>query len=209
MTSPAARRTDRQRFDGAIAGVGSTSGVRVVVGRWDRSPWGRFADVMVETAAGHRVLLAPTPTVTEFVSATYRFDELRQEPVEVRSQPGAWSVVTPSLTLELTTAGRTPLGRLLALVPPPVARSPLWCSVTDPVARVALRGVRTRGGVSEGRRSYYGALDVIAVTGLQGTFDGADLGSLADVSPPCTFGFSSVPRTPSVTRVVTTVVVRS
>jgi hypothetical protein len=208
MASPGSRRPDRQRFVGAIAGVGSTSGVRVVVGRWDRSPWGPFADVMVETADGHRVLLAPTPTVTEFVSATYRFDELREEPVTVRSEPGSWSVVTPSLTLELTTGGRTPLGRLVSLVPGPVAASPTWCAVTDPVARVALRGVRTRGGVSDGRRSYYGALDVIAVTALRGAFGGADLGSLADVSPPCTFGFSSVPRTPSVTRVVTTVDVR-
>lgn len=208
MTSGASRRTDRQRFVGAIAGVGSTSGVRVVVGRWDRSPWGPFADVMVETASGHRVLLAPTARVTEFVSATYRFDELREEPVEVRSEVGAWSVVTPSLSLSLTTAGRTPLGRLLRLVPRPVAGSPLWCSVTDPVARVALRGVRTRGGVREGRRSYYGALDVVAVTALSGTFDGVDLGTLDDVVPACTFGFSSVPPTPSVTRVVTTVDVR-
>ena len=47
--------------------------------------------------------------------------------------------------------------------------------------------------------------DVVAVTGLRGSFDGLDLGTLADVDPPCRFGFSSVPRRPSVTRVVTTV----
>ncbi|MFN8196593.1 MAG: hypothetical protein U0R80_20170 [Nocardioidaceae bacterium] len=195
----------RQRFVGAIAGTGSTSGVRVVVGRWDDSPWGPFADVMVETAAGHRVLLAPDARVTDFVASTYHFDELREEPVSVRSEPGAWTVLTPSLRLWLVTGGRTPLGRLLSVVPSPVAASPAWCAVTDPVARVALRGVRTRGGVRAGRRSFYGALDVVAVTGLRGSFDGLDLGTLADVDPPCRFGFSSVPRRPSVTRVVTTV----
>ncbi len=73
----------RQRFRGRIAGVGSTSGTRVVVGWWHESPFGPFADVMVETAAGHRVLLAPTPEVAELVATTYTFDEVRLEPVTV------------------------------------------------------------------------------------------------------------------------------
>ena len=60
------------RFRGAIAGVGSTSGVRVVVGRWDESPYGAFADVMVETVSGHRVLLAPTAEVADFVATDVR-----------------------------------------------------------------------------------------------------------------------------------------
>jgi hypothetical protein len=64
----------RGRFRGAIAGVGTTSGVRVVVGRWDESPYGAFVDAMVETAAGHRALLAPTDQVAEFVATTYAFD---------------------------------------------------------------------------------------------------------------------------------------
>jgi hypothetical protein len=32
---------------------------------------------MIERADGHRVLLAPTRAVGEFVAATYRFDEVR------------------------------------------------------------------------------------------------------------------------------------
>ena len=43
----------RHRFDGRIAGVGSGSGVRLVVGRWDAGPWGPFADVMVEIGRAH------------------------------------------------------------------------------------------------------------------------------------------------------------
>ena len=77
---------ERQRFRGRIAGVGSTSGTRVVVGWWHESPFGAFADVMLETAAGHRVLLAPTPQVAELVATTYTFDEVRLEPVSVRPQ---------------------------------------------------------------------------------------------------------------------------
>jgi hypothetical protein len=172
-----------------------------VVGRWDESPYGAFADAMVETTAGHRVLVAPTDEVADFVAATYSFDEVRIEPIAVNG----WVLSSPSLSLDLTVGRRTALGRALRLVPRRLAESPLWCTVTDPVARVALRGVRTRGSAGGGRREYYGATDHHAVVAMTGTFDGRDLGRLAPVDPPPAFGFSSTPRRPSVTAVVTTV----
>lgn len=195
----------RERFTGRIAGVGSTSGVRVVVGRWDDSPWGGFADVMVEDASGHRVLLAPDERVRDFVAATYSFDEQVLEPVTVADTADGWQVTTPSLSLRLTVGGRTPLGAALALVPARVATSPAWCGVVDPVARVVLRGVRTRGTAGGDRREWYGATSVVAVTAIQGEWRGTDLGTLAPVDPPCRFGFSSTPERPSVTSVVTTI----
>lgn len=196
----------RQRFHGSIAGVGSTSGVRVVVGSWDRTPLGAFGDVMVETAGGRRVLLAPSPEAAAFIRSTYTFDDVRLEPVDVTRDAGAWRVRSPSLQLDLTVGGRMPLGRVLRLVPSRVASSPVWATLVDPVARVLLRGVRTRGTAREGRREFYGATDLHAVTGMSGSLDGVALGELAPVDPPCRFGFSSTPRTPSVTTVVTTVV---
>ena len=99
-----------------------------------------------------------------------------------------------------------PLGRLLRVVPARLAASPAWATLVDPVARVVLRGVRTRGTALAGRREFYGATDLHAVTALAGSFDGEPLGALAPVDPPCRFGFSSTPRRPSVTTVVTTVV---
>ena len=99
-----------------------------------------------------------------------------------------------------------PLGRLLRAVPARVASSPRWATVVDPVARVVLRGVRTRGTALEGRQEFYGATDLHAGTSLAGRFAGVALGALAPVAPPCRFGFSSTPRRPSVTSVVTTVV---
>lgn len=195
----------RERFTGRIAGVGSSSGVRLVIGRWDASPWGSFADVMIEDAAGHRVLLAPSERVRDFVAATYTFDEHVVEPVEVEDTTDGWQVSTPSLSLRLVVGGRTPLGALLGLVPDRVATSPAWCSAVDPVARFVLRGVRTRGTAGNERREWYGATSVVAVTSIAGRWRGVDLGSLAPVDPPCRFGFSSTPRRPSVTQVVTTI----
>jgi len=195
----------RQRFRGWIAGVGSTSGVRVVIGHWPVSPFGPFADAMVEAANGHRVLLAPSQEVAEFVGATYVFDEVRVEPVAVEAAADAWEVRSPSLRLRLTVGRRTPLGRLLRAVPRRLAESPAWCAVTDPVARLVLRGVRTRGTAGGGRREWYGATDARAVTWVAGSFDGQPLGTLTPVDPACGFGFSSTPRSPSVTEVVSTV----
>ena len=109
------------------------------------------------------------------------------------------------LELDLSIGGPTALGRLLRLVPSRVATSPAWCALTDPVARLVLRGVRTRGTAGQERREWYGATSARAVTALQGTWRGEDLGLLAPVDPPCRFGFSSTPRRPSVTGVVTTI----
>jgi hypothetical protein len=196
----------RSRFCGEIVGVGSRSGVRIVAGRWQSSPLAAFADAMVETADGHRILLAPSPQVAEFVATTYTFDSVRIEDVRVDETPdGNWSVRSASLVLDVAFGGRTRLGQLLRLVPPRIAESPAWCTVTDPVARVALRGVRTRGSAGGGRQEWYGATDHRAVTGLSGSFDGADLGELQPVLPAPRFGFSSTPAAPSITQVVTTV----
>jgi hypothetical protein len=196
----------RLRFAGAIAGVGSTSGVRLVVGRWLDSPFGSFTDVMVEDAVGHRTLLAPTGEVAQFVTQTYEFDEVCVGPVSAQVTDLGWGVrAGDHLAAYLSIGGRMPLGRLLRLVPRPVATSTAWATLVDPVARVALRGVRTRGVALEGRREWYGATDLRRVHALEGTWRGVPLGALAEVDPPCRFGFSSTPSAPSVTTVVTTV----
>lgn len=194
----------RERFTGQIAGVGSTSGVRLVVGRWAASPWGPFADVMIEDASGHRVLLAPDERTRDFVVATYSFDEVVIEPVSV-SGTDEWVVATQSLDLRLRVGRRTALGHLLRAVPSRIATAPAWCAAVDPVARVVMRGVRTRGTAGQDRREWYGATSVHEVTALTGAWRGQPLGALAPVDPPCRFGFSSTPRRPSVTDVVTTV----
>ncbi|WP_110182192.1 hypothetical protein [Nocardioides solisilvae] len=206
----------RARFQGQIAGVGTTSGLRAVVGRWEHSPLGAFADVMVETASGHRVLLAPRPEVADFVAATYTFDEVRIEPVDVDVASGTgrdglpagrlrWEVSTPSLQLSCGVGRRTALGVAVSLVPDRVATAPAWTRVTDPVARLLVRGVRTRGSAGGGRREFYGATDVRGIDSAAGRFDGDRLGSLAPLDPPCRFGFSSAPRRPVLTSLVTTV----
>ncbi len=40
------------------------------MGIWQESPFGPFADVMVQQPSGHRQLLAPGPEVADFIAAT-------------------------------------------------------------------------------------------------------------------------------------------
>lgn len=97
------------------------------------------------------------------------------------------------------------VGHLLRLVPRPVATSPRWAAAVDPVVRVLLPGVRTAGTAGRGRREWYGATDLHRIIELTGSLDGQPLGALLPVDPPPRFGFSSTPRTPSLTTVVSTV----
>ncbi|WP_300012553.1 hypothetical protein [Pseudonocardia sp.] len=194
-----------ERFDGWIAGLGTRSGLRAVVGIWPRSPLGSFTDVMVETAGGHRLLLAPSAEVAEFVAATYVFDEVRVGPVRSRTDGTRWAVDADPLALEFTVGGRPPLGTLLRTVPRPLARHPRWISVIDGIARRALPGVRTRGSAGGGREEFYGALDLHRITAATVHWQGTDRGGLAPVDPPVRFGFGSTPRTPALARITTVV----
>ena len=149
-----------ERFDGWIGGVGTASGLRLVVGHWPSSPLGSFTDVMLERADGHRVLLAPSQEVADFVSTTYTFDEVRLVPVEMHVDDTTAELRAADLTATIHLGPRTPLGYLLRAVPPRLATSPRWIAAIDAVARRVLPGVRTVGSAGHGRTEYYGARDL-------------------------------------------------
>jgi hypothetical protein len=200
-------RRDGQRFVGEICGFGTASGTRLVVGRWVDSPFGAFADVMVEHAGGHRVLVAPSREVGAYVAAVYAFDEVVVTPVTTLRGPDRLRVDGGPLHAEIGIGRRDALGWVLRAVPRHVATTPAWAVVVDPVARLVLRGVRTRGSTAGGIESY-GATDRHRVDRVEATWAGAALGALAEVHPPVRFGFRSAPRRPSIVALTTTVRVR-
>ena len=194
------------RFHGRIAGFGTGSGVRIVVGMWPRSPLGGFADVMVERPDGHRILLAPSQAVADFVGSTYQFDEVRIVQVDYARANREIRIAAGPLALRFTIGRISALGRLLRLVPRGLATRPGWLRVIDPVARVLVPGARTAGSAGQGRREYYGVTSARAITGLTASWDGDDLGALARLHPPVTFGFGSAPASPHIVEVTTTIV---
>jgi hypothetical protein len=194
----------RERFDGEICGFGTHSGVRVVIGCWRSSPFGSFADAMVEHPGGHRTLIAPSPDAGQFVGSVYAFDDTVVTEVLAERSPGRLDFAGGPLTAHITIGERDALGWALRAVPRVLATSIAWAGITDIIARILLRGVRTSGRTPGGRETY-GATDRHRVSAVSATWDGTDLGSLADVRPPVRFGFSSVPTRPSIVAVTTTI----
>jgi hypothetical protein len=193
------------RFDGEIAAFGTTTGHRVVVGRWPVSPFGAFSDVMLETPKGTRLLIAPSDEIAHFVASTYRFDSVEVTPVEAIRQPERLDVVAGQLRATMTVGRRGWLGMVLRAVPRLVATAPAWAALMDPLVRAMLPGVRTRGSAGAGRREWYGAWDLHPLVSVTASWRGMDLGAMTDVFPPVRFGFGSAPRRPSVVRLTTTV----
>ena len=201
---PRRRPAEHLRFVGEICGICTSSGRRIVVGRWPTSPFGPIADAMVEDAAGHRTLVAPTSEIGEFIARVYEFDEVVVAAVNAERGGGSLTFHGGPLEVRATIGRRDPLGWLLRAVPGPLAASPAWCRVIDPIARVAMRGVRTVGHTTGGTE-FYGASDRHAVVAVQVTWNGTDAGELAPVAPAVRFGFSSTPATPSLVAVTTTI----
>ena len=199
----------RLRFTGHIAGAGTSDGTRLVLGCWSRTAHGPFADVMVQRPDGHRVLLAPDPWVSEFVSATYSFDEITEVPVTVRrtgtGTGSRWEVHAGPLAWRFMVGSRAPLGHVLRCVPASVGRTLTLAHLTDAVARRLMPGVRTLGSAGNGRLEWYAATDLHHLTASTARWDGTDLGALTDMVPPPDFGFGSTPRRPSLTALTTTV----
>ena len=160
---------------------------------------------MHEAPDGVRTLLAPSARVAEFVTKTYTFDRVCVVPVDVRRSSGRLDLQAGDLSVSITIGTRTVIGRLLHAVPPPIARSPSWCTLINPIARVAMRGVRTRATAGGGLREWYGANDQHRLTSVRATLSSRDLGAMSDLWPPARFGFSSAPRCPSMIDITVTI----
>ncbi|MHA7154573.1 hypothetical protein [Arthrobacter sp. TMN-50] len=193
------------RFVGTIAGLGTGSGTRLVVGRWVESPFGPFTDVMVEDNGGMRTLLAPTRAVADYVSATYQFDRVLVVDVTSTLDGSTLTVTAGPLTVAAELGEVTGLGRLLRLVPARLATSPRWLSLINPVAGLFMPGVRTAGSAGNGRTEYYGVTTARSILAATASWDETDLGCLARLTPPVRFGFSSAPAAPMLVTVVTSI----
>ncbi len=200
-------------FRGHIAGVGSQSGLRAVVGIWDESPFGAFADAMVELPSGRRLLLAPRQEIADFIQATYTFDEVLLVPVRTHwgTAAGGRGVLTVDagpLRLSASIGRRTRMGRLLALVPRALAVHPVWLTLINPLAGALIPGVKTAGTAAPGRREFYGVTGLHPIARASIFWEGHDAGHLAKIVPAVRFGFSSVPASPTLASVQTTIVAR-
>jgi hypothetical protein len=177
----------------------------MVVGVWDSSPFGAFADVMLQSADDERVLLAPDDTVAEFVASTYHFDRVEVGRVAAELDAAHLTVSTENFQARIGIGGAAPIDLLLRLVPRRLAASPRWLTAVDPIASRLVAGVHTHGTAGNGRAEYYGVRRSRRITALDGHYRGVPFGGLAPLHPPVSFGFSSAPSSPQIVAVTTTI----
>ena len=195
----------RRVFEGHIAGIGTSSGLRAVVGLWRDSPFGPFADAMVELPSGHRILLAPTAEISRFIAGIYTFDETRVLPLAAAHGADRLTLDAGPLQLRVRLGARTRLGAAVRLIPRPLAVHPRWLRAVSPLAARLSPGVSTAGTARGGWREYYGVTDLHRIDSATVSWEGRDAGALAAIRPAVRFGFSSVPPAPAFIRVRTTV----
>ena len=186
-------------FTGHIAGIGTHSGTRLVLGMWDETPLGAFADAMIEDAAGHRTLVAPRREVADFIATTYSFDEIVIAPVTVERRSSSWHLISTDLDISFVPGRRLWVSPLLHAVPPPIRRSSTWARLCNPIASRLMPGVRTFGSAGSDRTEWYAARDVRRIDSASAQWRGENLGALAPLTPPVRFGFASAPALPSLT----------
>ena len=198
------------RFEGAIAAAGFASGHQTVVGLWRGSPLGRFVDVMWIEPDGRRVLLAPTPTVRDYVTGVYAFDETRIVPVW-----GGWDghrieLHAGPLELHLRPLPRDWRSWVFATRPRRLRRSPTWITIEDrlvaPLAGPLLGGgpgVRLAGVTPGGRREWFGVDDYRPLS--EGTLrvEGDDAGAMVPLQPGLGVGLSDFPSRPALVHLAT------
>jgi hypothetical protein len=193
-------------FDGHIMGASFASGDRIVAGRWCRSPFGAFADVMWCRPDGRRVLLAPDERVRDFVAGHYAFDELAIDDIRVE-RPGDGRIEATAGPVRLVLRARPPgpASTLLAMRPRRLRTWRPWISLEDLALRplvqplfVAAR-VRTTGVTFAGAREWY-AIHDLREADAEASVDGVDLGAPA-ACEPAGFGFSEFPSQPAIVRV--------
>jgi hypothetical protein len=177
----------------------------MVVGSWLQSPFGRFADVMIEMSDGERVLVAPSADIAEFVSTTYTFDRISLGEVTSDVSRDRFNLTGPDLEISGRVGGPAPFDKLLRLVPSRLACAPAWLRVIDPIAARLVPGVRTAGSAGHGRREYYGVTRTRRIDAVDAVYRGVHLGAVTALHPPVRFGFSSAPSTPQLVSVTTTI----
>lgn len=198
------------RFDGSILGASFAGGHTLVFGRWYRSPFGGFADLMLRRPDGRRIFIAPRGDVARFVDRHYRFDEVRHARVRVERDPAdAHRIIAlaDDVSLELDLGPRGAIGWLLRTRPRPLRELDAWNAIEDAVFRPIVApllgggaGIHARGTTRAGARQRYVIHDLRPAR-ARARIGGVDLGPAVVPDWSADFGASEFPGEPAVVSV--------
>ena len=178
-------------FDGRISSCGFSSGNRIVVGDWKKSPLGPFTNVMWAKPDGTRVLLSPSEEHADYVSALYNFEEVHVVPIEVNRQRRGVEIVADSLSVSFEWK------RGIGI---PFSRPKWIISTIEQWVAGAVFGTKTHGLTCNGLREWYCIYNLSSINHAKASYEGEDLGVASKFEVDACFGFSEPPKKPSSVR---------
>ena len=175
-----------ETLKGSITSFGTTSGHRFVIGNWETSPIGRFADVMWAPPDGRRILVA-CEAAADYVTTVYPFSEFIHTEVSAHLDGRKIEVNAGPLAIKLASGH-----------PLPFPWRPRWVtgSVESALAQ-RIMGVRTSGVSPTGSTEWYRTRSLSWVRQGLATVGGDSCGELAPISGHLGFGFTEPPTRPS------------
>ena len=179
-------------FDGRISSCGFSSGDRIVVGDWQKSPLGPFTNVMWAKPDGTRVLLSPSKEHADYVSTLYNFEEVYVVPIVVNRDRRGADIVADSLKISLQWK------RGIGI---PFSRPRWFIATIEQWFAGVVFGTKTHGITCNGLREWYCIYNLSSIKRAEASCNGQDLGAISKFEVDACFGFSEPPKKPSSVRV--------
>ena len=176
-------------FEGRITSCGFDSGDRIVIGIWESSPFGSFADIMWAKPDGTKILIAPNNEIGNYINSLYDFDEIRIEEIKIERKPKEIFFSCTDISCQFN------WGKEISLL---VKRRPLWfVSTIEYFFGWLMFGTKTHGKTKNGRKEWYVVDKISRLKGAKAEITGKDLGVYCKFYPKANFGFSDPPKMPA------------
>ena len=176
-------------FEGRITSCGFDSGDRIVIGMWESSPFGSFADIMWAKPDGTKILIAPNNEIGNYINSLYDFDEIRIEEIKIERKPKEIFFRTADISCQFN------WGKEISFL---VKRRPLWfVSTIEYFFGWLMFGTKTHGKTKNGRREWYAVDKISRLKDAKAEIAGKDLGVHRKFYPKANFGFSDPPNMPA------------
>ena len=176
-------------FEGRITSCGFSSGDRLVIGIWKKSPFGDFADIMWAKSDGTKILIAPNNEIGDYISSMYNFDIIKIEEIKLEERKNMIKLETEDIHCHFEWNKGIPFI---------IKKRPLWfvASIEYLFGWLIFR-TKTYGKTKDGKKEWY-VVDRLSKLTLAKAFIGdKNLGEFTDFFPKANFGFSDPPKMPS------------
>ena len=176
-------------FEGRITSCGFSSGDRLVIGSWKKSPFGEFSDIMWAKSDGTKVLIAPNKEIGDYISSMYNFDTIKIEEINLEETHNMMKLDAKEINCHFEWNNGIPFI---------IKKRPLWFVASiEYLFGWLIFGTKTHGKTKDGKKEWYVVDRLSKLTKANVNIENKDLGNYTNFYPKANFGFSDPPKMPS------------